>query len=296
MNTIGNTFRLTTFGESHGPAVGGVLDGCPAGVSIDFAMVDNELARRRGEHMPGTTLRKERDQVEWLSGIYQGRTLGTPIAFLVRNEDCRPEDYDLLEGLYRPGHGDYTWQQKYGHRDHRGGGRCSARCTVPVVIAGAIARQLLPGIDISTSVEEGVVACTIKGCPVGVGEPLFDRLQSQLASAMLSIPSSTGFEFGEGFHAAEMTAEEYIDRFNPDFSTQTNHCGGMMGGLSNGMSLQFRTAFHPVVSNASPLPCVDQQGQEHLVELPGRHDRNQVSRAASIVEAMAAIVLIDNML
>lgn len=296
MNSIGEHFRLTTFGESHGPAVGGVIDGCPAGVELDMGLVDHELARRRGEGVPGTTPRKERDAIEWLSGLYEGRTLGTPIAFVVRNEDCRSEDYDLLAHLYRPGHGDYTWEQKYGLRDPRGGGRCSARCTVPVVIAGAIAKQLMKGIDIRSRAADGMVECTVTGLPVGLGEPLFGRLQSQLSAAMLSIPSATGFEFGEGFHAAGMSPEEYLDRFRPDFSTETNHCGGLMGGLSNGMPLRFRVAFHPIVSQANPLPCVDRDGKEHPIHLPGRHDRNHVPRAAVIAEALTALTIIDNML
>ena len=298
MNTFGNIFRITTFGESHGPAIGGVIDGCPSKVAIDFDLIRSELSRRRGDGMEGTTPRKEPDEIEWLSGIYGGLTLGTPIAFLIRNREAHSEDYEALKHLYRPGHGDYTWAKKYGIRDPRGGGRCSARETTVRVVAGAIAKQLLSlrGISITSSVEQGIVACQITGCPPGVGEPLFGKLQSQLAAAMLSIPSAVGFDFGEGFRAATMKPEDYLDSFNPDFTTRTNHCGGLMGGLSNGMPIRFRVAFHPIISIASPLPCIDHEGCEHLLSPQGRHDTNKVPRAAVVVEAMAAIILIDNLL
>lgn len=307
MNTLGNIFRLTTFGESHGPAIGGVIDGCPSNMTIDFDMIASELSRRRGEGIKGTTPRKEADEIEWLSGIYEGRTLGTPIAFIIRNKDVRSQDYDLLKGLYRPGHGDYSWQMKYGIRDHRGGGRCSARETAVRVVAGAIAKQILAheGITITSQVfcpelpEQdtigGIVSCQVKGCPVGMGEPLFDRMQSQLASALMSIPSATGIEFGEGFHSAEMLGSQYRDVFNSDFSTQTNHCGGLMGGLTNGMPLLMKVAFHPVISQGNALPCVDKEGNPQQLDLPGRHDRCHVYRAAVVVEAMVAIVLVNNM-
>ena len=314
MNSFGQTFRLTTFGESHGPAIGGIIDGCPANMALDFNEVGNELARRSPAGKTGTSPRREPDEVEWLSGLTltpdRGPvTLGTPIAFLIRNRDTRSHDYDALKDLFRPGHGDYTWQQKYGIRDPRGGGRCSARETAARVVAGAIAKQILreKGIAISSSTEcespddgnthGGIVRCTATGLPVGVGSPLFDRLQSQLAAAMMSIPSATGFEVGEGFRAATMTGREYMDRWNPDFSTQTNHCGGIMGGLSNGMPVTFRVAFHPVVTQPHNLPCVDAEGNEHILDkVDGRHDLCHVPRAAAVVEAMAAIVLVDAML
>lgn len=305
MNSFGNHFRFTSFGESHGAAVGGVIDGCPSGLTIDFDLIRQELSRRRGDGIPGTTPRKEADEIEFLSGIFEGKTIGTPIAFLIRNRDVRSQDYEVLKDLYRPGHGDYTWQQKYGTRDYRGGGRCSARETASRVVAGAIAKQILleKGIKISSSVEVsetrgnrgGIISCEITGAPVGMGEPIFDRLQAQLAHAMLSIPSATGFEFGEGFRAAQMSGEEYRDCFNADFTTKTNHCGGLMGGLSNGMPIRFRVAFHPVISQGNDLPCVDHQGNEHIIQLNGRHDSNHVPRAAVIIEAMAALVLVNNL-
>lgn len=308
MNTFGNIFRLTTFGESHGPAIGGVIDGCPADMAIDFDMIAQELSRRRGDGVKGTTARKEADAIEWLSGIFEGRTLGTPIAFIIRNRDVRSEDYDQLRDLYRPGHGDYTWQMKYGIRDHRGGGRCSARETAARVVAGAIAKQILAKDDITITTQVqcpdipeqdtvgGVVCCQVTGCPVGMGEPLYDRMQSQLASAIMSIPSSTGIEFGEGFHAAEMLGSEYRDVFMSDFTTHTNHCGGLMGGLTNGMPIDFKVAFHPVISQGKGLPCIDAEGNSRLIDLPGRHDRCHVHRAAVVVEAMTAIVLVNNMI
>ena len=310
MNSFGNIFRLTTFGESHGPAVGGVIDGCPSGLSVDFNLVETELARRRGDGLENTTQRKESDVVEWLSGIMDGITIGTPIAFIIRNRDVQSADYEWNRDLYRPGHGDYTWESKYGIRDYRGGGRCSARETAVRVVAGAIAKQLLhnKGITIASQISQpttpsandtvgGLVECTVTGLPVGLGEPLFGKLQSQLAAAMMSIPSATGFETGEGFRAAQMSGSEYIDQWNSDFSTKTNHCGGLQGGLSNGMPLRFRVAFHPVVTLPNDLPCIDKEGNTHIMNtVPGRHDRNHTPRAAVIVEAMTAIVLTDAML
>lgn len=309
MNTFGNRFRLTTFGESHGPAVGGVIDGCPSQMELDMDFIQKQLSRRRGDGVEGTTPRKEADQIEWLSGIKDGITLGTPIAFMVRNSNTQSADYDRLKDLFRPGHGDYTWQQKYGIRDYRGGGRCSARETVSRVVAGSIALQILNsrGIRINTQAHTprkassntscgGTIECSITGCPVGLGEPVFDRLNSLLAYAMMSIPSATGFEIGEGFRAAEMTGAEYRDPFNSDFSTQTNHCGGIMGGLSNGMPIEFRVAFHPVISVGEDIPCVDMNGKEHLIKIEGRHDHNHVLRVQPIVESMAALTIINMIL
>lgn len=323
MNTIGNLFRLTTFGESHGPAIGGVIDGCPAGLSIDFDAVDAELIRRHGHPEKGATSRCEPDSIEWLSGYYNGKTLGTPIAFLIRNKDTRSSDYEPLKDHFRPGHGDYTWEAKYGIRDHRGGGRCSARETTIRVVAGALAKQWLQQlatIQISSTTEEfplkadsttgGIIHCEITGLPVGLGEPIFGKLQSQLASAMLSIPSATGFEFGEGFKAPQMTGDEYRDPWvkDPDpksyptvpnlphLTTITNHCGGLMGGLSNGMPIRFSVAFHPIITQPHPIPCSNREGETALIQLNGRHDRNHVHRTAVIVESMAAIILLDNLL
>src|SRR5574344_523236 len=307
-NTFGTHFKVTTFGESHGPAMGGVIDGCPAGLHIDTEKIASDLSRRIGDGLAGVTARRETDEIEWLSGLLDGVSLGTPIAFLLRNSEQRSADYDTLSNLYRPGHGDYTWQQKYGIRDARGGGRCSARETVVRVVAGAVAKQLLAqrGIAITAVAQSkpapegdtagGTVSCTVSGLPVGVGAPLFGKLQSQLAAAAMSIPSATGFEVGEGFRAAQMKGSEYIDRWNNDFTTQTNHCGGIQGGLSNGMPVCFRVAFHPVVTLPAGIPCADINGEEHFVVPGGRHDKNHVERAAVIVEAMTAIVLIDNIL
>ena len=323
MNTIGTLFRLTTFGESHGPAIGGVIDGCPADLSVDFEAIDAELIRRRGCSELGATSRQEPDAIEWLSGIYENKTLGTPIAFIIRNKDIKSNDYDVLRDHFRPGHGDYTWELKYGIRDHRGGGRCSARETTTRGVAGALAKQWLKqfsNIQISSTAVAaplkdnttvgGIVECQITGVSRGLGEPIFDKLQSQLASAMMSIPSATGFEFGEGFRAAQMTGDEYMDPWSrnietsshptfsniPDLITETNHCGGIMGGISNGMPIRFRVAFHPVITQPHPIPCADRNGETKELDLNGRHDRSHVQRASVIVESMAALILMDNLL
>ncbi len=302
MNTYGEKFKVTTYGESHGPAVGAVIDGCPAGVAIDFDAIKKALERRR----TGAP-RKEEDEIEWLSGLKDGITLGTPIAFLVRNTNTRPEDYAAIEHLFRPGHADYTYYMKYGLRDHRGGGRASARETLARVVAGSIALQLMPEVSISEEFEVrseelqddsvgGVVKCRIEGVPAGVGEPIFGKLNAALASAMMSIPSAIGFEMGAGFSAAQMKGSEYIDRWNADGSTQTNHCGGIQGGISNGMPIEFRVAFHPVVTIPQPIECLHEDGHLETVNLGGRHDRYHIERAAVVVESMAALCLINYML
>jgi len=327
-NTFGEHFRLTTFGESHGTSVGGVIDGCPAGLKIDFAMIDAELARRRGDGVEGTTERKESDQIEWQSGIMDGVTLGTPIAFLVRNGDTRSEDYDSLKEWQRAGHADYTYQKKYGIRDHRGGGRASARETVSRVIAGAIAKQLLANEGISIISETvvadlqsatsdnqtigGKVRCNIYGVKPGIGEPVFNKLNARLAYAMMAIPSAVSFEMGAGLQATEMTGADYADRWNEvdvaDFKsattdelkqssnqaiTRTNHCGGVQGGISNGMPIEFTVGFHPVVTQIPITQCRNRAGEVQMIEIKGRHDRCHVSRVVVIVEAMAALTLID---
>lgn len=308
-NTFGSHFRLTTFGESHGPCVGGVIDGCPSGLVVDNDLVRSDLDRRSGIGIGHTTARKEPDEVQWMSGLLYGVTLGTPLAFMVENKDARSGDYAPLRDVFRPGHCDYTWEKKYGIRDWRGGGRSSARETVARVVAGSIAKQILAqrGIKVSSSYQcpsdiphgdtvGGTVCCTIEGVPVGVGQPLFGKLQCQLASAMMSIPSATGFEFGEGFQAAQMCGSEYIDCWNSDFTTQTNHCGGLQGGLSNGMPIVIRVAFHPVVTLSGGMPCIDRSGAVSTVVPYGRHDVSQVPRAAVVVEAMAALTIVDNIL
>ena len=331
MNTYGTRFRVTTYGESHGPAVGAVIDGCPAGVNLDMDAIAHELARRR-EGAP----RQEADAVEWMSGLRDGITLGTPIAFAIHNRNAHPEDYDRLEHLFRPGHADYTYYMKYGLRDHRGGGRASARETTARVVAGAIARQLMPEIEISsefgvrssdvngcdseqTDTIGGVISCRITGLPAGVGEPLFGKLNAALAAAMMSIPSAIGFEMGAGFAAAEMTGSEYIDRWeecvnsgmceyastsatktntltHSHIHTISNHCGGIQGGISNGMPVEFRVAFHPVVTLPYPVECLHEDGHLETVSVGGRHDRSHVQRAATVVEAMAALCLINYLL
>lgn len=307
MNTYGERFRLTTYGESHGLAVGGIIDGCPAGVRIDTEAIDAALSRRRNG-----APRQEKDQVEWLSGLRDGITLGTPIAFEVRNREARSEDYAHLEHLFRPGHADYTYQMKYGVRDFRGGGRASARETVIRVVAGTIARQLMPEVEINSTVEVynegveddtcgGIVSCCITGLPAGVGEPLFGKLGASLAAAMMTIPSAIGFEMGSGFAAARMKGNDYVDRWNGETDglsplTKTNHCGGVQGGISNGMPVEFRVAFHPVVSVPQPVECLHEDGHLEMVGIGGRHDRCAVRRAPVIVESMAALCLINYLL
>ena len=316
MNTIGHNFRLTTFGESHAIAMGGIIDGCPSKLLLDIDKINAELARRQGNSIH-TTARQEPNEVEFLSGVLKGVTLGTPIAFMVRNKDCRPQDYDAMKELYRPNHGDYTWQEKYGIRDARGGGRASARETVSWVVAGAIAKQILAQseIEISAKIESiggernykeiiekaqqekdtlgGIISCRITHLKVGLGEPVFDKITSRMAQAMMSIPSAMGFEMGKGFEAATMRGSEYIDPWNNDFSTQTNHCGGAQGGISNGMPLEFRVAFHPVVTIPKGINCNDAIGNQHWIEPKGRHDSCHVLRVPAIVEALAAMVILD---
>ena len=304
MNSYGQTFRVTTYGESHGLAVGAIIDGCPSGIQIDMEAIGSDLARRN-HGAP----RQEQDQVEFLSGLTEsGITLGTPIAYAIRNRDARPSDYAPLEHLYRPGHADYTYQKRYGLRDHRGGGRASARETVARVVAGAIAKQILSPIDISAQVDSlgpeanndtqgGIVACTVQGLPAGIGTPIFGKLNAQLAAAMMSIPSAIGFEMGIGFRAAQMLGSQYIDRWSDraDGTTVSNHCGGIQGGISNGMPLRFRVAFHPVVSLPQPVECLHDEHHLENIPLGGRHDRSHVLRTPVIVEAMTALCLINNM-
>ena len=301
MNTFGNTFRLTTFGESHGPAVGGIIDGCPAGMSVDQSFVNNELRRRReGDTASSlTTARKETDQVEWLSGIYQGLTLGTPVAFLVKNNDCRPEDYETLRNCFRPGHADYTYSEKYGHRDHRGGGRASGRETVARVVGGAIAKLWLntQGITILSSRQGYRITCTIQGLPAGIGEPVFNRLNASLAFAALSIPSASAFAVGEKPDDWTLPSNLFPDQWTTggtgDTLTSTNHCGGIQGGISNGMPVVFHVGFHPPVTQPDGMICRQPDGTLHTVAPHGRHDRDHASRLPVIVESMAALTIAD---
>lgn len=295
---------MTTYGESHGPAVGAVIDGCPSDLKIDTAAIEADLARRR-QGAP----RLEADTIEWLSGVYEGVTLGTPLAFLVRNDNTRSADYDNLEHLFRPGHADYTYHAKYGIRDHRGGGRASARETIARVVAGAIAKQLLSPITIHAEAivpadrqdDEtygGIVRCRIEGLEAGIGEPVYGKLNAALAGAMMSIPSAIGFEMGAGFATTQMTGSEYIDRWNGHRETGapltlTNHCGGIQGGISNGMPIEFSVAFHPVATLPEPVECLHEDGHLETITVNGRHDRCAVLRAPVIVEAMAALTIIN---
>lgn len=293
MNTIGNILRLTTFGESHGACIGAVLDGYPAGIEIDIDFVQAEVDRRRAAHNPFSTPRDEDDRVELLSGTFEGKSTGAPIAFIVRNNDTHSQDYEGLKDTFRVGHADYTYQEKYGIRDYRGGGRASARETVVRVAAGAFAKLVLNqhGIEIKASIEDeerlnfrmeqawyegdtcgGVISCIIKGCPAGLGEPLYGKLHAALGAAMLSINAVKGFEYGEGFAAATMSGSQH----------NAARQGGILGGISNGEDINFRVAF-------KPIPTLGK-------DVEGRHDVCAVPRAVPIVEAMAALVILDYLL
>lgn len=336
-NTIGHLFRLTSFGESHGPAIGGVVDGCPAGLDLDVAAVQAELDRRRPGSTPLGTTRSEADQVEWLSGVFEGKILGTPIAFLIRNSDAKSSDYDALKDVYRPGHADKTWEDKYGLRDHRGGGRSSARTTAACVVGGAIARQLLhrAGVEVNayvsavgnvvmpstidalqfgtiwsdpvrcpdpmvsklmaTAIEKvraegdsvgGVVSGLVRGVPAGLGEPVFDKLDADLAKAMLSINAVKGFQIGSGFAAATMRGSQH-NRLPQ---------GGVLGGISNGGTITFEVAFKPPSTIAQAQEAVNRAGETVVLEAKGRHDPCVVPRAVPIVEAMTCLVLADHLL
>ena len=327
MNTFGEKFAFTSFGESHGRAIGGVLDGVPAGLHIDLTLIQNELARRAGRlgyeamrREAGVSPRalREADEVEWLSGVMDGVTLGTPIAFIIRNQDARPEDYDWLKHSFRLGHADRVYQEKYGIRDHRGGGRASARETASRVVAGSIAKQLLAEQNIHihaqliqvgdktnpADFEEyirhlrqegdsigGIVECTITGAPVGVGEPIFDKLQAHLAFAMMSINACKGFEYGSGFEGVSKTGSEMYLSGNPTLVS-----GGIAGGISDGTPIVFRCVFKPTASNRKTLEAIrlEARGEEAIrQEVTGRHDACVAVRAVPVVEAMAALVLAE---
>ncbi len=329
MNTLGKILTLTTFGESHGPAMGGVLDGMPAGVAIDLDELQRFVDRRRPGHHTGASKRDEKDRVEVLSGIWQGRTLGTPIGFLVRNNDARSADYEEMARCYRPNHADYTWEVKYGIRDPRGGGRASARETVARVVAGGIAMQALAtlGITVTSRIEQvgsrsglddkeiermiaeaaskgdtlgGIISCTVKGVPAGLGEPTFGKLHAQLAAAMMSIPSVHGYEYGDGFDMASKCGSEVMDAFvmqdDGSIGTVTNHSGGIQGGISNGEDITMRIAFKPVPTLMRDVPAVDCDGNAVTLHPRGRHDACVLPRALPIVESMAALVMLDNYL
>lgn len=348
-NTFGHLFTLTTFGESHGVAVGGVIDGFPAGIDIDMDFVQSELNRRRPGQSHITTARKEADKVEFLSGVFEGKSTGTPIGFEVRNQNQHSQDYENMRCLFRPSHADYTYHEKYGVRDHRGGGRSSARITIARCVGGALAKLALRQLGISitaytsqvgsisldkdyhqydlSTIEDnpvrcpdqakakemeeliasvkadgdtigGIITCVIKGCPVGLGEPEFDKLHAQLGAAMLGINAVKGFEYGEGFAGVTARGSQQNDVFLPGtpITTKTNHSGGIQGGLSNGQDIYFRVAFKPVATLLLEQDTVDLEGNATKLTARGRHDPCVLPRAVPVVEAMAAMVILDNYL
>ncbi len=341
-NSIGNLFKLTTFGESHGPAIGGIIDGCPAGITLDFDAIQMELDRRKPGQSKITTQRKEPDHVEFLSGIFEGKTTGTSIGFQIKNTNQKSKDYSHNTNVYRPSHADYTYDKKYGIRDHRGGGRSSARETANWIIGGAIAKQFLKNIKINaytssvgnltldktyqeldlTKTENnivrcpdknfadkmielidgvrkqgdtigGVITCVIQNVPVGLGEPVFDKLHAVLGKAMLSLNAVKGFEYGSGFNGAKMKGSQHNDLFNPNGSTKTNLSGGIQGGISNGMDIYFKVAFKPVATIMQKQNTIDSDGKLVEMQGKGRHDPCVVPRAVPIIEALSALVLVD---
>jgi len=331
-NSFGNIFKLSSFGESHGKALGGVIDGCPAGVNIDLDFIDKELNRRRPGQSEIVTQRKEEDSVEFLSGIFEGKTTGTPIGFIIVNKDQKSKDYSHIQNSYRPSHADFVYDKKYGFRDYRGGGRSSARETVVRVVAGSIAKMILKDVKINAfvssvgeiiydyenteinydNIENSIVRCpdnkksdemielikSVKknGVPVGLGEPVFDKLHAELGKAMLSINAVKGFEFGSGFKGSKMRGSDHNDSFNADGTTKTNRSGGIQGGISNGMDIYFNIAFKPVSTIMRDQDSIDSDGNEVKVTGKGRHDPCVVPRAVPIVEAMSALVLADYLL
>lgn len=343
-NSFGKNFVVTTYGESHGMAIGGIIDGCPSNIVLDLEAVQNELNRRKPGQSKLVTQRKEADEVIFLSGIFEGKTLGTPIAFQILNTNSKSDDYDLLKEAYRPSHADYVYQQKYQHRDYRGGGRSSARETAARVVAGAVAKQMIKPIEIQAYVSSvgtivvhknyneldlsltetnavrcpdlqiaqqmerliletkkkgdtvgGVITCVIKNVPIGLGEPVFDRLEAELAKAMLSINACKGFSLGSGFEGTKMFGSQHNDYYNEDGTTKTNHSGGIQGGISNGMDIYFDVAFKPVATLLQPQEMLTAQGMLETIKGKGRHDACVVPRAVPIVEAMAALVIADFM-
>ena len=343
MFSLGNFLSLSTFGESHGPAYGGIITNFPAGLQVDLNEVQRQLDRRKPGQSAIVTQRKESDTVKFLSGIFEGQTTGTPIGFIIENENQKSKDYDHIAKAYRPSHADFTYDQKFGIRDYRGGGKSSARETVNWVVAGSLAKQLLPkDVEIHAYVSSvgeifcekpyqdldfanidsneircpdtetakkmiskikeikkegntigGTIMCVIKNLPVGIGEPIFGKLQAELAKAMLNINACKGFEYGSGFCGAKMTGKEHNDLFNEDFTTKTNLSGGIQGGISNGMDVYFRVAFKPVATILRPQESFDTAGNAINVEGKGRHDPCVLPRAVPIVENLAAFVLAD---
>lgn len=349
-NTFGTLFKVTIFGESHGEMIGMIIDGCPAGLEIDLTHIQSEMDRRKPGQSKITSQRKEDDIIKIVSGLFEGKTTGSPIAGFIENADHRSEDYQHIKNKFRPSHADFTYQQKYGHRDYRGGGRSSARETAARVMAGAIAKTLLkkygieiyayvskigniemtqtlaevdlklienniircPELDVASKmislIEEvqsngdtigGVITCVIKHCPVGLGEPVFDKLHAELGKAMLSINAVKGFEYGSGFSGVELRGSAHNDEFQKNensISTKTNHSGGIQGGISNGMDINFKVAFKPVATIMKPQQTIDSEGNITTIEGKGRHDPCVLPRAVPIVEAMAAITIADHIL
>ena len=316
MNSIGHIFRLTAFGESHGAAIGGVIDGCPSQLKLDFEGIDSELRRRKTAQTATASQRKESDHVEWLSGLLDGVTLGTPVAFMVRNEDAKSADYEALKEIYRPSHADFTYEQKYGIRDWRGGGRASARTTLPIVVAGAVAKQILKEKNIRILAEVasmgdteqaqkegdtvgGIVECRIIGAPAGLGEPMFAKFSAELAHALFSLPAVKGFEIGDGFALARMKGSEANDTFiykEGRITILTNHSGGIQGGITNGNDIVFRVVFKPIPSLMKPQQTVNRAGETCEIAVGGRHDVCALPRTMVLVEALAAMVTVDMML
>lgn len=349
-NSFGEIFKISTFGESHGTALGVVIDGCPAGLDIDLGFINQELAKRRPGQSAIVTQRKEADKAQILSGVFEGKSIGTPIALLIENTNQKSKDYSHIATKYRPSHADYTYQAKYGLRDYRGGGRSSARETVARVAAGAIAKLLLqhygidlyayvsrvgtlewkgkfdksmasdieanpvrcPDLEMAKKMEElirdirkqgdtigGVVSCLIENVPVGLGEPVFDKLHADLAKAMLSINACKGFEYGSGFEGTKMKGSEHNDSFyieDGKIHTKTNYSGGIQGGISNGMPIYFNVAFKPVATIMQDQESIDEENNKVKVEGKGRHDPCVLPRAVPIVEAMVALVVADHLL
>jgi len=341
-NTIGKLFKLTTFGESHGTAIGGIIDGCPAGLALDFKAIQAELDRRKPGQSAIVTQRKEPDTVEFLSGIFEGKTTGTSIGFIIKNTNQKSKDYSDIKDTFRPSHADFTYTKKYGIRDYRGGGRSSARETANWIVAGAIAKQFLndmkinaytssvgniylekpyqdldlnliesnavrcPDDDYATKmiakIKEvkkqgdtigGIITCVIHNIPIGLGEPIFDKLHARLAHAMLSINAVKGFEYGSGFSGTELQGSKHNDSFIPNGTTKTNLSGGIQGGITNGMDIYFKVAFKPVATLIQKYQTIDIRGKAIEVQGKGRHDPCVVPRAVPIVEALAAMVMAD---
>ena len=341
-NTYGKLFKLITFGESHGTALGGVIDGCPSGIKLDLEAIQNEMNRRKPGQSSIVTQRKEPDEVTFYSGIFEGQTTGTPIGFAIHNTNQKSNDYSHIKETYRPSHADYVYDKKYGIRDYRGGGRSSARETSCRVVAGAIAKQMMPEITFNafvsgvgpiqlennyqsmdfSNIEKnpvrcpdpkvamemenyikqirkegdtvgGIVTCVIQNVPVGLGEPVFDKLHAELGKAMLSINAVKGFEYGSGFEGSKMKGSDHNDPYNADGTTQSNRSGGIQGGISNGMDIYFNVAFKPVATIMQKQETITKDGQKVEMQGKGRHDPCVVPRAVPIVEAMAALVLAD---